>query len=483
MGGGPWQLVEVSASKVAPTRSQHGSPVLPLLRSPLTKPAAGPARWSDAEDLQLLEPEDRARTASPLPHEATSAASNDGAWPRGPGSAAGGNDDLDPQYFVGDWIDNLGHGIVVSAARRRGGGPGGRFLAVLQKPGVPDKCFTISKDRGRTEWTCGNGRLVRDESGPQELVWRAEDGRTSSWWRAEAGQWQAGSDNNGPAAQHLYYVLPDAAGELPHHLLEWKEFRLPMDDDDEVQQKASDRPGGNSEAPSQVVASRLNPSAAEFVPSSLTQPRPASPLVSKSSPSSKPTVWPAARHRASPELRAAASPVLQPRWGRTPTPSPTLRPAAWPPLVPPLVPPSTALAAPLPQVHLCEEAVDITVAGNRLEWCLPHVWGDLDHRPKDFSVTSPTFGVRHATGMQLAFYPNGHRVAEDDHCTVALIREPNCAGIKFEILVNGRGIGPKVCLGRKYLGDYPKPFDSSQESKQSTVVVYMQVLEILGAAD
>lgn len=45
--------------------------------------------------------------------------------------------------------------------------------------------------------------------------------------------------------------------------------------------------------------------------------------------------------------------------------------------------------------------------------------------------------------------------------------------------MNGRGIGPKVCLGRRYLGDYPKPFADSEESEARNVVVCMQVLEIL----
>merc|ERR1712157_710810 len=98
--------------------------------------------------------------------------------------------------------------------------------------------------------------------------------------------------------------------------------------------------------------------------------------------------------------------------------------------------------------------------------------------PKDFCISSPMFGVRRAASMQLAFYPNGSRTAEVDHCTVALTRGPDSAGIKFEFLVNGRGIGPKVCLGRRYLGDYLKPFDNSEESKQQKVVIIMQVLEV-----
>lgn len=99
-------------------------------------------------------------------------------------------------------------------------------------------------------------------------------------------------------------------------------------------------------------------------------------------------------------------------------------------------------------------------------------------------MTSPMFGVDSdsSANMQLAFYPNGSREAEPGHCTVALTRGPESAGIKFDFLVNGRSIGPKVCLGRRYLGDYPKPFDDSEQHKAETVVVTMQVLEIFGSA-
>lgn len=94
------------------------------------------------------------------------------------------------------------------------------------------------------------------------------------------------------------------------------------------------------------------------------------------------------------------------------------------------------------------------------------------------------FGVQQGANMQLAFYPNGSRTAEPDHCTVSLTRALDSVGIKFEFTVNGRGIGPKVCLGKRYFGDYPKPYNDPEGNKsQQVVVVCMKVLEILGAVN
>jgi hypothetical protein len=82
--------------------------------------------------------------------------------------------------------------------------------------------------------------------------------------------------------------------------------------------------------------------------------------------------------------------------------------------------------------------------------------------------------------MQLAFYPGGSRTAEAGQCTVALTRSPESAGIKFEFSVNGRSIGRKVCLGRRYQGDYPRPFSDSEETNLCKVVVCMHIMEVLG---
>lgn len=198
---------------------------------------------------------------------------------------------------------------------------------------------------------------------------------------------------------------------------------------------------------------------------------------------------PAHRWSCSPKMGAAPSPAHRPSWGRTPSSSPMLGP-----LPPPhmggsrsrqgslLPPPAAAPAVPPtpPDVEMPLDHPDVRVEGSRLEWSLPEDWARLSRYPKDFCLTSPMFGVKRCPNMQLAFYPNGSRTAEVGQCTVALTRGPDSAGIKFEFTVNGRSIGPKVCLGRRYLGDYPRPFDDSEESKPCKVTVCMLVLEILG---
>jgi len=221
-------------------------------------------------------------------------------------------------------------------------------------------------------------------------------------------------------------------------------------------------------------------------------PRASSTASSTSSPSPKlGTVQapPPQRFRASPKLGPATpSPAHRHSWGRTPTPSPMLGPLPAPQYEARqgfLPGPAAALAAPPPPpvVELAEGAPDMHAEGGQLEWSLPDAWGKLSRYPKDFCLTSSMFGVKRCANMQLAFYPNGSRSAEVGQCTVALTRAPESAGIKFEFRVNGRSIGPKVCLGRRYLGDYPKPFDDSEESQASKVTIRMQVLEILGMFD
>jgi len=120
------------------------------------------------------------------------------------------------------------------------------------------------------------------------------------------------------------------------------------------------------------------------------------------------------------------------------------------------------------------------VVGQRLEWTLADSWGKLNRFPKDFCITSPMFGISRVMNMQLVFYPNGSRTAEAGHCTVALTRGPDSAGIKFEFSVNGTVSGPKKCLGCRFLGDYPKPFGDAAEQKGEKVILAMQVLEVLG---
>eukprot|EP00440_Ansanella_granifera_P054778 gb/GFBE01059384.1/.p1 GENE.gb/GFBE01059384.1/~~gb/GFBE01059384.1/.p1 ORF type:complete len:516 (+),score=77.78 gb/GFBE01059384.1/:1-1548(+) len=479
--GSAWQLVEVSNNTAAAVvRSNQGSPAIPLLRSPdeddgwsLDKPeplasetaGGSAAQWQPKRRQNWAEQEDAP-----------------GEWPereqKDISSEQGPTDGFDPNFFLGEWLDNLGHTVIVAPAEQRGGrrwrdrdGKGERggdrlaFTAFLQKPGIPDKRFTICLDRSSPpHWRCGNGTLVVEESSVEGLSWLADDGRVSKWTRPipegpvyfdappDYGGWMHGYGYPGHGLMQGY----DGA-MYPAEQMVWE---------DPGQEKG---PGG-------AEVGTFNPDAPEFVPSVPT-PGPSPALGPRPMPS-------AARHRASPTLTPAPSPAIRPSWGRTPTPSPMLGPAAAPMAHFPGLGAAAVPAPPPIQLEGAEESPDVKMSGAIMEWCLPDSWGKLSRFPKDFCITSPMFGVRNVgdTSMQLAFYPNGSRVAEPGHCTVALTRGPDSAGIKFEFTVNGRGIGPKACLGRRYLGDYPKPFDDSEENKTAKVMVCMQVLEILGGS-
>mmetsp|Transcript_59626 Transcript_59626/g.153567 ORF Transcript_59626/g.153567 Transcript_59626/m.153567 type:complete len:520 (+) Transcript_59626:105-1664(+) len=432
----------------------------------------------------------------------------------------------DPRYFLGGWTDNLGHRIMVAPSEQRGGRRRGKgrnsgppklsFLAVMQKVGVPEKRFTISKDRWSENWICGNGSLVVEDSTSEAVVWMTEDGRKSSWCRMAPegavffdpppqGDWQ----DLGGWGEPVYYVIEPGVGGENGEMAQWSgeqwvdgaqngEGAEWNSEGGEWPQKEGDNPAPEiqrMEAPTQVpnMATPIgfwNPNATEFVPSFNE-----APAETTSAPANKVEPSPKLVPAGTPTLVPAPSPGMRMRWGRTPTPSPMLGPLPSPALRPQQVPrpaqgsrspaqgplPSPAIppAPPTPKLALSEESPDVNVSGAWLEWSLPDPWGKLSKFPKDFCITSPMFGVRSAANMQLAFYPNGSRTAEAGLCTVSLTRGPDSAGIKFEFLVNGRGIGPKVCLGRRYLGDYPKPFGDSEGSKDEKVVVRMQVLKIL----
>lgn len=408
------------------------------------------------------------------------------------------------------------------------------FLAVLSKPGLPDKRFTIAKDRSRKEWTCGNGTLMRDESGVEILHWQAGDGRVSTWSREGCVYFDAPPSQQGPpegdmmvgpnwmepTMPMIFTLVPSEAGAP----MGWEEqsSEAVMDTDSVLEAMHLPRPALPvlPEAES-AEGTTMRASAPEFVPTtaaaraSLAQGAEASDAASSdgdgaptSAPSTGVPVTPQQRYQrtptqspllgpqvapplTAPPYRSRASPKMGPapashsrgssdliqrqQRGRTPAGTPQCSPQ-----LNPLSPP-TGQTAPPSSIELSEDAENVQAFGSRLEWAIPETWGKLSRLPQDFSVTSSMFGIQHCPNMQLAFYPNGNRAAEPGHCTVALTRGPQCAGIKFEFLVNGRGIGPKVCLGRRYLGDYPKPYDESDASKPQKVVVCMQVLEVLGA--
>jgi len=468
-------LVEVSskgdsaaAAKVTKTASQPGTPLIKA-RSPPSSPQTQPSAAVPAAENAPLEE----WNIDEQPGEAPDAAAGPsgaagGAWLEKRWEEAGEVEEGMPQapldefarYLMGHWTDNLGHLVVVNPTdnggqrrdrRRKNKGKGkGKdegqpgFLASMQQFGMPEKRFNVNKDRVKKEWTCGNGVLVREESSMEKMVWKAADGRVSTWNRnppegpvffdappmQEERPWVY--PNGGPYVGPGWGANPDQWATGPP-LGEWKGLNLQSDD-------SAQQPAGSS-AGEQVDSKPMqwNVGATEFV---------------------MPTAAPAS---STPTLAPAAAPG-----------TPNQQPA-----VPPQAGPVGAQAAAC-QLKLSEESPDVHIVGNRLEWVMPDDWGKLSRFPKDFCLTSPMFGVRQATNMQLVFYPNGSRTAEAGRCTVALTRGPASAGIKFEFSVNGRGSGPKVCLGRRYLGDYPKPHDDSEDNKTQKVTVCMQVLEVLG---
>lgn len=478
-----WQLVEVpgkDANKDAgKPRSQPGTPLLTVQRTPQQSPALGPRRTPQSSPV--LRPADG---ALPPPMEEFNIDEQQGDTQEEPVDSVGHayerwGDDPDHQdedgfssrYLLGDWTDNIGHRVLVTQTeigarrdrrRRNKGGGKGRgqlgFLAVMYKFGLPDKRFNINRDRTKMGWTCGNGVLDMEESGEEKMVWRTADGRISTWTRSPP---EGPVYFDAPPApmmqeemiqQPLWYqpgmqVHPDGPVyfDPDHNLMgppqgEWKGLHLPPEEGDPLQMQQG--AGVDTIEVTEVVVqdgSAWNVQAPEFVPSAFAAP-PAS---------------------ASPNIAPAPAPA---------TPAMSVHPAP------------TGAQAIACAVQLSEgtQSPDVNITGHRLEWTLPDDWGQLKRLPKDFSITSPMFGVRQAANMQLMFYPNGSRTAEAGRCTIALMRAPNSAGIKFEFSVNGRGSGPKVCLGRRYLGDYQKPYGDDEESKTRQVLVCMQVLEVLG---
>lgn len=119
------------------------------------------------------------------------------------------------------------------------------------------------------------------------------------------------------------------------------------------------------------------------------------------------------------------------------------------------------------------------ISSNRLEWELPDAWHVLKRLPRGCEVSSAPFCVRGSVDMHLQFSPNGTKSSEFGCCTVQLIRgTENKSGIKFELILNGRSSGPKACLGRRYLTDYPVPFDDAEESASKRVVVSIVMLGV-----
>jgi len=385
-----------------------------------------------------------------------------------------------PSNFVGDWADNLGHRIVVTPSnpRRRGKGAGkgvGKnsvgFLAAMNKAGSSEKCFTIAND-GTSEgrWTCGNGTLVLEESDAETLTWLTKDGRKSKWVRAP------------PMGPVYFDPLPGlkqqgkgfgakGAGKATQGPKVGKSAGAPIWDatSDPTPAEASNAGKGVAKAAKSGDAS----AAAAFFTSKLSA---ASPVFR---PSGLPSGWGVSSRSLVPVEAPGGYSMAGRKWSWGDTP-PTTSPQLGPTASPGAPTQNQGEAKSEIMVKTLSKSRDITISGNRIEWQLPESWGTLRQYGNNLCLTSPLFGTPEAANMQLSFYPNGTRTTEPGQCTIMLNRGPDGAGIKFEVLLNGKGIGPKVCIGRRYLGDYPMPFPEGPEHEEKNVLISMQVLDILG---
>lgn len=546
VSGVPWQLVEVNNAKQA-----ISSPTLPYRSTPplLPAPALPEEFLVDDDDAQLPEP---AQSFDPTPGgRRKSGPRNRGGYNRGapadyteevpPEDDWVVEDGFDPRCLVGDWMDNLGHRILVTPSERsgrrqrrngRGGPPPQRrtFLAVLQKVGVPDKRFNISKDRYKDEWTCGNGILVRDESGPEGIVWQAEDGRKSSWTRTppegpvifdpppmpkdwEQEHQEEGEHESQPPQQPqgmeqphnggvtwlgpvMYVVQMQGAGVAPPYE-EWKDewkdsygeesYQVHEEQEAHAAQVVAlvaptplegmegmaDPSYGTAERVS--TGPRLNADAPEFVPGA------AAALLASLASGPQEAAAEGAK-LATPLSKPASAPASKPASNLASPEGPTPArqgPAAAPPPVALPPAPTDPMA-----LRLFEESPDVKVDGRSLDWYLPDTWEELSKVTKDCCIASPMFGVPRAEDMQLIFYPNGQRTAAAGHCTVGLRRESTASGpmravIEFELFLNGRASGPKVVTGRRYLGDFLQPYQNTEENNSRKVRVSMRVLDVL----
>lgn len=245
------------------------------------------------------------------------------------------------------------------------------------------------------------------------IVWRAQDGRTSSWSRMppdgpvffdappnvqlmpEHPQWATMLDYATSSTPAEFVQDPNSASWMPpsgtvyfwvnsdvfmsERQTEWKELRLPDDmEEQETEeeriaraQRLADLAAMSPAAP--TGNNWLNPAAAEFVPSNFGN-----------------------VEEMLQNVVAELSPQVDEATVAAPKPQPSPASVA-------------ALEVPATHVHVTEETPEMRASGTRLEWFLPDNWGKLSRFPKDFCITSPMFGVPSATNMQLVFYPNAAR--------------------------------------------------------------------------
>lgn len=360
-------------------------------------------------------------------------------------------DGFDCRVFLGTWDDNLSHVITVTECHQRRRGHFA-FSAKFQRDGANDKTFTISWSCGEGgDWTCGNGRLVRGESSANEIVWRSDDGRQSEWMRASVDEVV---DKSPP-------IISDSQDDWP--LLGGTAVKAP------VPLSTSRALDDGSHPDPTVSRSRghaLSSSASEFVPRIPGAAAVQTAHVTQAAPSSSRALGGTTTPRPTPrESFDIATPLGTP--AVRPQPSPLPGPRS----------PLAMLPQPSLEIEMLQDSQDVCVLpGGRLEWILPDKWLELSGLPQNFCISSPLFGVDRAPSLQLVFFPGGSRTAEHGQCTLALLRGPDCVGLKFEMILNGRCSGPKACVSQRYLGDFPRPRDAA-EDRALKVFIEFRVLE------
>lgn len=111
-----------------------------------------------------------------------------------------------------------------------------------------------------------------------------------------------------------------------------------------------------------------------------------------------------------------------------------------------------------------------------LRWVVDEKWTELKDMPKDFSVASPQFDVDDVKNLQLSFFPTGRSAAEFSGCSLQLTTGtlPSDMGIKFQVKINGIGLGEKTCLKKRFVGDFPK----LDEKRTKEVAIEITILEL-----
>lgn len=335
---------------------------------------------------------------------------------------------FDSRCLHGDWLDNFGQRILVKHGYRRRGRTGTMitytYRAIVLKAGERDKRLTIHYDQEVHEWRCGNGTLEREATSWDEIHWTCASGRNTHWSRTPHDgpiYFDSPPDAYGQTYQQTY----DSTGQFGY--CDGATYFDASNVEDDAWSRWED--GWTQAAQEEHIC--LVPMETDLSSGGL-------------EPVQEDAVWePRDESSAAKSADRLMSELLQP---------------------------------PL-QLTSSESSLELHITSNRLDWVVPDTWGRLKVLEKQGHLTSPSFDVQGSPGMRLEFYPNGTKSTEDGFCTLQLTREPESkVGIKFELCINGRSSGPKACLGRRYLGDYPKPFDASEHDKSKHVVVTFSIL-------